>query len=170
MRPSKRDDFSLGNILFEAATQGFGDHPPTAQQGNQRLGGDRIKTVYNDQGLRQMLVEALAKYRVVEHQILAGTPLDIDRTLTQFLDRSRQLDGLLAVAATLFNESLDDQPALHSNTAKQQDDQHEAEQHALAKGNPVHPCGDCKSPSLNPNEYWPSVGTRAGGSETAHKV
>jgi hypothetical protein len=38
-----------------------------------------------------MLVETLAKHRVVEHEVLPGAAFDIDRALTQFLNGGGQL-------------------------------------------------------------------------------
>jgi len=93
-----------------------------------------------------MLIESLAKYRIVEHEVLPCAAFDIDRALTQLLDGGGQLDRLLAAAPTLIDQPFDDEPALYSHPAEQQDDQHEAEQHALAEGNTVHLCTDLRTP------------------------
>ena len=80
-----------------------------------------------------MFVETLAHSDVLKHQELPGAPFQIHGALAQLLDRSRQLQGLLAVASALLREMLDDQPAAQGSPAQQQHDDDETCQHALAK-------------------------------------
>jgi hypothetical protein len=90
-RASKGNDLGLRNVLLQATAQRLRHHAPATEQGRQRLGGHAIEAIDHRQRLRQMLVETLAKHRVVEHEVLPGAAFDIDRALTQFLDGGGQL-------------------------------------------------------------------------------
>ena len=73
-----------------------------------------------------MLIEALAEYRVVEHKILTGATLDIDRTLAQFLNRRRSEGRLLLVLL----QHLQHRRAGHASQDRRQPDAEDQEHDA----------------------------------------
>jgi hypothetical protein len=81
--------------------------------------------------MHEVRVEACDQRRLVEDHELARAAFEVDRPVSELLDRSAELQHMLAATPARVDKLLEDEPAAHGRPTEQRCDQQESGEHAL---------------------------------------